>query len=1112
MNLYRIFSFPVFLMMTALVYAGNITFPFKTDSRLSSGKWIKVEIDKTGLYQIDYDMLREMGFENPERVGVYGRGGELLSTNFVTANDYEPYSDDLSPVSVIHENNSLYFYGKNTERVTFTPGAAPKFNRGLGNLYSTTSYYFLSDSDDPVIAEVYNAGDSAEELTSGWDYVYHELDLTQNTSGTGQVFWGEDFLDGNPEKSWNITMPYNTGTARVAFRFYTSADTIGSTAYVKLGESNDEKAYNCKTSSTVEAFYAVPSEVVTTPAEFTLDGNELQTLTIRADVNDQDFHNLDYWMVTYGKKIPEGSSISSNPAERYTFCTYSGKYYSIPLDPSLRLIDITDPSDIKKGFVDESNPGNVIFNASDDFASVVVYDPAQHQLNIKEWKTVENINLHGLQQNVVDLLIVTTPELREYAECLASLHKSYQGIDVAVVTPEEIYNEFSAGVPDPMAYRAISRMLYQSDSDKYRNMLLFGPSDRNLRQEIEGETKFDRIIAYQQISVTPARDASPVYDFYGVLDDDINETTLYAEEMQVGVGLLSCENSVDCERILCKIERYLADDTQAWRVNETMTIGDIGDSHSHDAQAEEFGNEIRTFSGVTGMSHTTVAIDAYGNEDARRQVIKNLETGKNFSVYFGHGSQAMFGQDKNFFTTAEAVNLRNSHCGFMFMGGCDFSVPDIRSRGLGESFLLDTDHGMIGTILSTRTAWSNQNYSLGRKFLYAWLNYPLTETSPTIGEIYARAKSGKNGVGSNVMNSLTFVLAGDPALKVPTPIRTVSIEAPQTVVPGQKVIISGEVQYKKSGSDASGIDNGFNGKAVLKLMQPPVVLRSKDYVTNTCNTEKNENGDYITLDVTYDAVRMVAVETEVKDGKFTAEIIIPASATDFTGDNLTLKAGAFDKSTWLGGAGEVTIQVGETEEVTDDMDTEAPVLDMFYDSSRQVVVLSAYDDNAMLLSASNHSAVLDAKPYTIYDEQFYETGETGRQFSACADVCNLQDGEHEISATVTDVAGNSVTEVLEFEKTPVVAPLVLTLSSKAVVDGLEVNVEGEYSGELDYEVVDTNGNTVMKLTEGASTITWNCMGNDGKRVPEGLYRVRVRSAAEVGRTLFSDWVNFAVFD
>jgi hypothetical protein len=52
-------------------------------SVLSSGKWYKIGIDKTGLYKLGYADLSSLGVEvdriNPKDIRVYHNGGGLLS-------------------------------------------------------------------------------------------------------------------------------------------------------------------------------------------------------------------------------------------------------------------------------------------------------------------------------------------------------------------------------------------------------------------------------------------------------------------------------------------------------------------------------------------------------------------------------------------------------------------------------------------------------------------------------------------------------------------------------------------------------------------------------------------------------------------------------------------------------------------------------------------------------------------------------------------------------------------------------------------------------------------------------------------------------------------------
>ncbi len=100
--------------------------------------------------------------------------------------------------------------------------------------------------------------------------------------------------------------------------------------------------------------------------------------------------------------------------------------------------------------------------------------------------------------------------------------------------------------------------------------------------------------------------------------------------MEVGVGLLSCETESECEKAIRKIGEYLEDDSQAWRVNETLTIGGLHDNHTHGQQAEDFGNYIRQYPKTEGIAHTTIAVDAYGNEKRPTQILSPPLTTEKF--------------------------------------------------------------------------------------------------------------------------------------------------------------------------------------------------------------------------------------------------------------------------------------------------------------------------------------------------------------------------------------------------------------------------------------------------------------------------------------------------
>jgi hypothetical protein len=98
---------------------------------------------------------------------------------------------------------------------------------------------------------------------------------------------------------------------------------------------------------------------------------------------------------------------------------------------------------------------------------------------------VANQNLHGLSQK--DLLIVTSNDLLSAAQELGDFHNTRDNMRVAVVTTEQIYNEFGSGKQDISAIRDFVKMFYDragSDSTQLPKYLtLFGdgsfdPKDR----------------------------------------------------------------------------------------------------------------------------------------------------------------------------------------------------------------------------------------------------------------------------------------------------------------------------------------------------------------------------------------------------------------------------------------------------------------------------------------------------------------------------------------------------------------------------------------------------------------------------------------------------------
>ena len=73
---------------------------------------------------------------------------------------------------------------------------------------------------------------------------------------------------------------------------------------------------------------------------------------------------------------------------------------------------------------------------------------------------ITNQDLHADEPVNMVIIIPTSQKLLKQAERLADFHRRHDNISVRIVPADELYNEFSSGTPDAMAYRRYMKMLY----------------------------------------------------------------------------------------------------------------------------------------------------------------------------------------------------------------------------------------------------------------------------------------------------------------------------------------------------------------------------------------------------------------------------------------------------------------------------------------------------------------------------------------------------------------------------------------------------------------------------------------------------------------------------
>lgn len=1067
---------------------------YKSKSVLSEGKWVKVGVDKTGVYEITYDALRQMGFSNPSKVGVYGRGGGMLPFDFVNNAGIATLNDDLTPVKVLHLNNTLYFYGQGPEEISFTTNTqydtGGYFNRTARNIYSTRGFYFLTDATAPdaMTTKAYENSATAE-IEKGVSYIYHELDSIQNSTQSGQLFWGEQIgMPSNRERSWKVEMPDAIeGNGVMQCEIYLSnAENIS--AFVNFG-FKEADYFKTPYKQTGTSYYAphspsvgaigIPGEKGTVFTEFTHDTKLAQS-------------NLDFWVVSYPRRIPtlkdpDGNRVNQQFMVLPDIAKNTAKKFKLEDCSTFVVLDVSTPANPQRLSINMSgSTGWVSVRNSGKAPNIVVFDTDCPQLQISGFENAYNIidnqNLHGYKETGADFVIISTPALKPYAEEIAELHRKHDGIKVVVATTEECYNEFSGGTPDPMAYRSFVKMLYMSPV-KPKNLLLLGQLYGDYRGIKAEKNPEDGIIAFQSPSVSIARGAHNINDFYGVMDDKFRVDYYERNAVQVGVGILPVKFESEARIVVDKIRDYLGRTDHAYYLNRYMAVGGLGDEHTHEIQIGKIDEHLRKYD-----YHSTIVsplpMDTYGNTEAHKKFVNSINDGCTLFTYFGHGAEQFLGLDRYFFTAGDVFKLRNKYLPFAGFGGCQITNTDRGMRGLGETIVTATPYGCIGSLVSARETWSGQNLEFFKQFFISMYRQQGLDNGAhnfkplTIGEIYASVKHI-----STYSNELAYQLLCDPALVIPIANQYISVDNADAMqaLSGETIKITGQV----NGEDTKTVDGNYNGEIVVRLMEPAKVFKAGNVATGA------DVGD---LTFTYRDRQITMGVAEVKNGRFSLELHVPASTSQFDGQNALLQLCAFNPSTKAGAGNCVELPCVAKAPGTssEEKDLVPPTVEIFdFDSTEPAINITVSDNLALNYSSNPFEKGLflfiDGKE--VGEAHFVEPQiEADRPaFSKNIFINGLAYGDHSARIKVKDAAGNVTEQEISFTYSPLQASYSIQLQESDKGRTL-ILADGIAPANATLHILDIHGNEIWSGVFNGNGTEWNHTDYAGNPVKPGHYK------------------------
>ena len=808
---------------------------FADSSVLATGNWFKIAVFESGIYQLTYQQLKDLGMNvddiDPATLQIYGNGAGMLPEK----NSEYMYDDLMENAIVVEdgldgsfdEGDYLLFFGESQISWQFVP-LKLAFTH-TGNKYSDSTFYFVTSGQNfgkRVSKIVQTQNPVTKSVTAFADYALHENN-TRNLMKSGAEWYGEEFSEllsqDFPFVFPNIVQDYSN---------YFAAEVVARSANVSR--------FKIKINEDSITTANVPAVVMSSPVQF---ANALFKSFRFNSVNDNIDVNLTYIM-------PDNNSIGwLNYIEinvmRHLIFTGSQMLfrdisnvgdgnvteYVISQSPlQFKVWDVTNPIEPLEVLIDGTGETIRFSLDTDKIRELIGFDNVGF-LSPELLGSVENQNLHA-DSKAYDYLIIAPPLFNEQAQRLKALHEEMDNMEVLIAEPQKIFNEFSSGSVDPVAIREFVKMMYDRSgaSPKLKYLLLFGDGSYDPKNRLDENHNF--ILTYQSMQSLKPTSSYVTDDFFGLMDE--NEGVDANGDVDVGIGRLPVNSIEKATEVVDKIEHYMRYSSSvqgAWR-NKFCFMADDEDFNLHFYQADTIlAKDVSQRN--KGININKIYLDSFKQQttssgyiypDANIALNKQIQEGVLFMNYTGHGGELGWSVER-----VLQVSDINSWTNFdklpvFITATCEFSRFDNPAlTSAGELVLLNPVGGGIALFTTTRLAFAGVNLTLNKR-LYDTLLLSSPGNYPKLGDMIRFSKTPSN------TNTKNFHLLGDPALSIAFPRYTVITDsingefvgkAKDTIYANSTVRISGHIA---NSSNEGSLISTFNGTIIPALYDKAITM------------------------------------------------------------------------------------------------------------------------------------------------------------------------------------------------------------------------------------------------------------------------------------------------
>ena len=1117
---------------------------YAAKSKLNEGKWVKIKVEENAIYKLTYSDIEKMGL-NPAKTRIFGYGGWIVDEDF-----RKPYVDDLPEVACwtsgtgdeLKSGEYLLFYGRGVVKWSYNGREYVHEN----NPYSTYGAYFLTDAMEGAPKRMETKQSIASDnmaLSSFDDYMIHEKDEF-SIAKVGRELFGENFAGRNIQTFlFNIPgIMNNDGT--VSLSFASMANEVNVILSINNEENNFTDFIKATVAYSAASTYIQAGLIERIATRWTGSKNQETKVKIDHPCGVKSAY-LNYIRLNMTRKLQYygtaytffRNSTNANNSVRYDIQNATS---------DLLVFDVTDNFDTKRMLTSLSN--NVLsFNVeSGSIREFALVDPKQNNFPVptKIGDLVVNQNLHGLEQ--IDMAIISPSAFVAEAERLAAYHKaSSRNLKVVVVTPEQIYNEFSSGVPDASAYRRFMKMFYdravtKGDNSFPKYLLLFGNAvfdNRFIDSSCKGLNKNNFLLCYPtNESSVKTEETCPADDYFGFLDETDDGKSLGDRNLKLGIGRFPVRSLNAAKIAVNKTISYTENkDPGIWK-NSVVFLADDSDTTApmenppppnstftlHMKQMDNIAQNIMQPEYPEYMV-TKIYMDAYKSENsggkknfnntAKPKLMKALRDGCLVFNYTGHGGNVGLADD--ILTLADVKNMEFQHrLPLWITATCDFADFDGVGVSIGEEVFLNEKSAGIALFTTTRVVYSDPNLIINLQIIKNLFSKN-GSVRPTLGDVLRTSKNEMKGGNSN-NNKVKFVLLGDPALVLNYPEYQIVVDKVNDIqVNGDPITLQALERVNVSGyiTDKNGqIDRNFDGRFSANVFDG---IKTIQTVTATQPNSKSESFySYFT-----DYPNLISQShSTVKGGKFEFSFMVPKDINNITDlGKMNFYAYNNNTSSRIEAQGSfMNYKIFGMDESVDPNNEQAPEITGMYlnDStfkSGNVVnetpffVATVKDTFGIYISGSSRIRdikliVNNLRDKTYELNSFYKASLTEPNVGTVSfSIPELPEGKHRLTFQVWNILNNVAIEYLDFEVKKGLRPQLSDLKAFPSPAKIGENITFEFTHdrpetrmEVEIRVCDFSGRLIWSRTESGSSdsiykIGWDLILDNGSDIQPGIY-------------------------